>query len=328
MRCPICQTELSDGATECPECGCGILPPPPTGTEPKAFVRKDAAPWWPLVLSILGVVAALVVIAIALLPLFGDDDKVATSDATSTATDAPVTSVPPTTVAPTTVPATTAPAVVTASSAPPTTVATTTTVETTTTVVTTTGVATTTSAATATSTTAAVTTTVPATATTNGGAIPVPVVVASAAATCVAEPSVDSRGNPITFDPVNVIDENPDTAWRCPGAARNVGILLTLAEPTDLTFVGAVPGYLSTDPYLGTDRWTQNRRVLVARWACLSGSGATVAEVQQLFDDRRSIQYLEVDGFTGCAQVVFEILETSPPGNRDYTAVSQLSLLG
>lgn len=102
MRCPICSSELREGATTCDECGCGILPPPPTGVEPTAFAREDAAPRWPLILSIIGVVAALGVIAVALFPVFKDDE---TSVATAT-TGSPST-VAVTTVAPETTPAST-----------------------------------------------------------------------------------------------------------------------------------------------------------------------------------------------------------------------------
>ena len=33
-------------------------------------------------------------------------------------------------------------------------------------------------------------------------------------------------------------------------------------------------------------------------------------------------------GFTGCAKIVFEILDSSPSGSRDYTAVSEIGIYG
>ena len=50
-------------------------------------------------------------------------------------------------------------------------------------------------------------------------------------------------------------------------------------------------------------------------------------------DDARMLlayaaQYLTVEGFTGCAKVVFEILDSSSSGGRDFTAISEVEVLG
>lgn len=333
MRCPICSSPLVEGATTCQQCGCGVLPPPPSGSEPTPFVRQQATPRWPLILSIVGVVAALAVIAVALLPLVGDDDddEVSTSPSATTLADAPAS----------TAPATTEPALA-SSAAPPTTA-------TPTTATPTTSDAPATTDARATSTTAGPTTTRPAptssvavasTVPTPGtasstsapsttvGAFPDRVAIAQAQATCTAPNSTDSRGNRISFDPLLTIDEVPETAWRCEGAAINEALLFTLVAPSDITIVGALPGYAGADPFNGTDRFEQNRRVLQARWACLAADGSETATVDQTFADRRDAQYVTVEGFTDCAEVLFEILESSRSGGRDFTAVSEIELLG
>jgi hypothetical protein len=36
---------------------------------------------------------------------------------------------------------------------------------------------------------------------------------------------------------------------------------------------------------------------------------------------------MPVDGFSACSKIVFEIVESSPPGVRDYTAISELGTL-
>lgn len=322
MRCPICSSPLAEGATTCPQCGCGVLPPPAAGTEPSPFVRKETTPRWPLVLSVLGVVAALVVIAVALYPLVDDGDDVATvagSDPTTTVAGATTAvAVASSPVATTGAPVTTA-ADATSTAAPVTSTATTTAAPSTT------GArATTTVAATS---TVASTTTVGST-TTTAVTFPDVVAVALVEATCTAPDSTDSRGNPVTFNPLLTIDGAPDTAWRCEGASINEALVFTLVEPSDLEIVGALPGYAGADPFNGTDRFDQNRRVQLARWACLGADGSPVASVQQRFTDERDLQYVTVEGFVGCEQVLFEILESSRSGGRDYTAVSEVELLG
>ncbi len=329
MRCPICSSPLAETAKTCPQCGCGVLPPPPTGTEPRSFVSKVASPRWPLILSVIGVIAAIAVIAVALLPLLDDDnDEVSTTPAASTlpvgsdsaappvsSTEAPVaTSSPATTVATSVAPRSTA--APTSTEAPTSSAATT--VK---------PAPTTTSASTSTS-PPPTSTSGPTTSTTTSGVFPARVTPKQAQATCTAPDSTDSQGNRIVFNPVLTIDGAPETAWRCEGPSINQALLYTLETPIDLTIVGAIPGYAGSDPFNGTDRFDQNRRVERGRWACLSADGQQVASIEQSFANDRQTQYLTVAGFHACAQVLFEILESSASGGRDYTAVSEIELYG
>jgi len=314
MRCPICSSPLREGATKCDECGCGILPPPPSGVEPTPFARAASAPKWPLVLSIVGVVAALAVIAVALLPLFDNNDDTTVSTATSVtdasgaaaSTSAPLSSSDSAsgeaTSAPTTVPATTSPS----TSSP-----------------------TTTSASSGSSSSSSAPSTTAAAASTSAGPVfPAPAIVAVVEATCTAPDSTDSRGNRITFNPLLTVDGVPDTAWRCPGDSIHEALLYTLARPSDISAVAAIPGYAGADPFNGSDRFDQNRRVLKARWACFDATGKETASVEQTFTNERRMQGTTVTNFKQCAKVVFEVLDSSAPGNRDYTAVSEIGIYG
>ncbi len=325
MRCPVCSSPLREGAVKCDECGCGILPPPPAGTEPTPFVRPATTPKWPLILSIVGVIAAVAVIAVALLPLFGDDDD---DDVVQTATTALTDGTDAE--ASTSVPSATTVATTEATAATDATATSTTEGTSTTTGSTSTTEAEPTTTVERTSTTAGGSTSTASTApsTTVGAAFPSPVSVSLVEATCTAPDSTDSRGNPITFNPLLTIDGRDDTAWRCPGASIRQALVYTLARPADVSAVAALPGYAGEDPFNGIDRFDQNRRVTRARWGCLSATGADVASVEQVFDDRRSMQGLTLTGFDDCAKVVFEILDTTAPGNRDYAAVSEIGIYG
>jgi hypothetical protein len=83
MRCPVCGSELIVNSEECPACRSRILPPPagvPQGAV--AYIDDAEAPSrWPLIASILGVIASLVVIVIAVRPfLDGDPSELNTTD--------------------------------------------------------------------------------------------------------------------------------------------------------------------------------------------------------------------------------------------------------
>jgi hypothetical protein len=83
MRCPVCGSELLADSTECPACRSRILPPPvgvPQGAV--AYVDDAEAPSrWPLIFSVLGILAALAVIFVAVRPfLDGDPSELAKND--------------------------------------------------------------------------------------------------------------------------------------------------------------------------------------------------------------------------------------------------------
>ena len=335
MRCPICSHSLEPGTTTCPECGTGILPPPAAGVEPTPFVRSQSAPRWPLVLSIIGIVAALVVIAVALLPLLGNDDD---DDAVTTGgTGVSTTSVDDGTTVAATESTVTSESTVTNSSAtstggPSTSPAPSTSTSDATS--STSGTSTSPSNTPTSTSNGAMSTTAATTSTSAGGtttttiSFPSPLVVAQVEASCVASDSTDSRGNPITFNPLLTIDGNPATAWRCDGDAVHQALVYSLATPGDVTVVGAIPGWAGRDPFLGTDRFDQNRRVSAARWSCLDAGGREVGSAEQDFADRPTAQYLPVSGFVDCAKVVFEVLDSTSSGGRDFTALSEVEVLG
>jgi hypothetical protein len=120
MRCPVCGSELIVNSQECPACRSRILPPPPGVPQGAvAYVDDaDAPSRWPLIFSILGAVASLVVIVIAVRPFLDGDPSELLADEQSVVTeldlsDLVTTTVPillPTTVAETVVPDPAAPA--------------------------------------------------------------------------------------------------------------------------------------------------------------------------------------------------------------------------
>jgi hypothetical protein len=89
---------------------------------------------------------------------------------------------------------------------------------------------------------------------------------AGAEASATAPDSVDDAGNRVDYDPANVLDGDPSTAWRVEGSGRGEMVAIELPAPARVTEVGLIPGYAKTDPTTGKDRFGENRRVRQVRW--------------------------------------------------------------
>ncbi|WP_395660023.1 NADase-type glycan-binding domain-containing protein, partial [Nocardioides sp.] len=142
-----------------------------------------------------------------------------------------------------------------------------------------------------------------------------------------APPNQDTAGNRTTYDAANLLDGVPETCWRMPGDGTGGEVTVTLPGRTHLRSVGIVNGYAKTARDAQgreLDWYHGNRRVLAVEW--VFDDGTTVA---QDLDDTTAVQSVDVDVTT--ATVVLRLVEVSPPGtgpaSRDYTAVSEISLV-
>uniref|UniRef100_UPI001878392A NADase-type glycan-binding domain-containing protein n=1 Tax=Nocardioides lijunqiniae TaxID=2760832 RepID=UPI001878392A len=151
---------------------------------------------------------------------------------------------------------------------------------------------------------------------------------ASAKVPATAPPNTDVEGNLVRFEARNMLDGVPTTCWRMPGDGTGRTITITLDAPTTLTRVGMVNGYAkSSQSGRRTLNWYQgNRRVLVAEWTFDDGT-----TVEQSFGESRELQMVDVDAVT-TSTVTLRLVDVSSPGDgrarRDYTAISDLSLVG
>lgn len=147
----------------------------------------------------------------------------------------------------------------------------------------------------------------------------------STGASCVADYSRDSTGLPVGYGPDNTVDGDAATAWRCPGSARGVRLVLRYTVPVTVRAVGMIPGYAKIDPVDGTDRYPQNRRVGLVRWTF--DDGTSVRQRLDTDSSRRDFQSVRVPATT-TSTVTVTILSTSSPGSRDYTAISEIGVYG
>jgi hypothetical protein len=172
------------------------------------------------------------------------------------------------------------------------------------------------------------TTTVPPTAapaTTAPGASTVPpapaVVKATVAASAQTGPAQNGCGQTTSYDASNVQDGDPSTAWRTQGDGTGQSLQFTLPASTHLTQVGLIPGYDKIDNCTAADRFAQMRRVTGVRWTFADGS-----TVDQKLTGDRTMQLMPINVVT--TTVTMEILGTTPPGELDFTPVSEVQLIG
>ncbi|WP_220454649.1 hypothetical protein, partial [Bordetella avium] len=61
-----------------------------------------------------------------------------------------------------------------------------------------------------------------------------------------------------------VVDDKPETAWRCNGSGEGQQITLTLPHPSRIVGVGMINGYAKV--FGNVDLYPQYRRVRTVRW--------------------------------------------------------------
>ena len=135
-----------------------------------------------------------------------------------------------------------------------------------------------------------------------------------------APDSQDAAGNVVTFDAVNAVDGDPTTAWRVPGNGVGDYLVLTFDRPVHVDAIAMIPGYAKVDPFDGSDRFTQNRRVSSAQFAFSDGQILSFA-----YADEPQPQVADIGLDT--TQVTMQITATTT-AQRDFTAVSELQVYG
>lgn len=137
-----------------------------------------------------------------------------------------------------------------------------------------------------------------------------------------APSGIDSQGNTVTYEPSNVVDGQLDTTWRVPGNGVGQFLLLEFNNPMRINEVRIVPGYAKIDPFDGTDRFLQSRRVRRVRLEFSDGSSTEAPLTEQ-----PELQPIPVEPVvTDFVRVV--ILETTEHGGRDFTAISEIEVIG
>ncbi|MDR7253831.1 hypothetical protein J2X46_002821 [Nocardioides sp. BE266] len=139
-----------------------------------------------------------------------------------------------------------------------------------------------------------------------------------------APPTQDFDGNTVAYEASQMGDGNPATTWRMAGDATGQSITISLAEPGVINRVGLINGYAKQ--VAGVNWYPNNRRILSATWAFDDGTTA-----EQTFAERPTMQLLKVPPVKA-STVTLTITSVTPPGSgplgRDYTAISEVTLVG
>ena len=141
-------------------------------------------------------------------------------------------------------------------------------------------------------------------------------------------PGQDLGGNPVSYPPANMLDEDLATAYRIPGDASGETVVFTLPEEAEISEVGLVNGYAKKDSSgsRAVDWYALNRKILKVEW--VFDDGTTVAQ------DLRAepvLQTIAVDKVR-TSTISLRILEVSAPGagamSKNVTAISDVLLRG
>jgi hypothetical protein len=143
-------------------------------------------------------------------------------------------------------------------------------------------------------------------------------------ATVSSPDNTDATGATVTFGPDNVLDRDPETAWRFPGAGMGRQVTMQFADPVLLSEIGVIPGYAVAEA--GVDQFSLNRRISRLRLEYTNGS-----QEISLNPDQRTLQPVALDAPVATQFLRVTILETTEPAavdGRDFTAISELRPFG
>ncbi|GAB3453877.1 hypothetical protein GCM10027519_07120 [Kineococcus endophyticus] len=152
-----------------------------------------------------------------------------------------------------------------------------------------------------------------------------PVVPARAKAPSTAPDSADAGGRTTSYAVANVLDGRPSTAWRAEGDASGETLVFTFDAPVRLTQAGLVNGFAKVDPYDGSDRYEQGRRITAVTWTFRTANGPVTVQ-QSLRDGDRRMQTTGVAPVE-VTEVDLTIDRTTRPGaggRFDRTAISDV----
>ena len=146
-----------------------------------------------------------------------------------------------------------------------------------------------------------------------------------ATASCVSDPAVGSRHELVRYDAKYVVDDKPETAWRCNGSGEGQQITLTLPHPSRIVGVGMINGYAKV--FGNVDLYPQYRRVRTVRWTMPDGTWFN----QDFTDDDQDLQKVMIAPRTVKGDITLTIIASTQPGSlgeptRDSVLISSVQL--
>lgn len=135
-------------------------------------------------------------------------------------------------------------------------------------------------------------------------------------------PGFDACRQTTTYEPQQMFDGNPTTAWRTAGDGTGRNITINLGGETLVTSAGLLNGLAKVDSCDGTDRYFDQRRVTSVVWSFDDGT-----TVSQTFDpSTKTVQSIDISAVT--TRVALQITGTTPAGARDFTPIAEIEIVG
>jgi hypothetical protein len=136
-------------------------------------------------------------------------------------------------------------------------------------------------------------------------------------ASSTALPGVDACREPTQYPAKNVVDGNPESAWRTEGDGLGETMQFDFDGDVHIERIGLIPGFSKVDPCDGINRFPQNRVIERVLFTFDDGSSTTATYLPE-----PRLQWIDLSKST--SHVIIEIMDTSPPGGRDFTAISEV----
>jgi hypothetical protein len=136
-------------------------------------------------------------------------------------------------------------------------------------------------------------------------------------ASSTALPGEDGCGEPTQYPAKNVADGNPESAWRTEGDGLGETMQFDFDGDVHIERIGLIPGFSKVDPCDGINRFPQNRVIERVLFTFDDGSSTTATYLPE-----PRLQWIDLSKST--SHVIIEIMDTSPPGGRDFTAISEV----
>ncbi len=99
-----------------------------------------------------------------------------------------------------------------------------------------------------------------------------PLTIDRASASCTAPSAGVAHKHRVSYAAGNVLDTNPRTVWRCNARVVGQQLVLTLPRRSEVVLVGLVPGYATTSPGSGRNRYVQDNPITRVSWTFDDGT--------------------------------------------------------
>lgn len=135
-----------------------------------------------------------------------------------------------------------------------------------------------------------------------------------------ATATLEPRTPGTSYAATNATDDAPETAWCTADDGSGEEITLTFANDALVAAVGVIPGYAKIDSRSGVDRFIGNRRVSTLTVEMDGAKAESFA-----FEDRRELQWAQIDASSASRSVTIHIDETHGP---EDTCISEIVVRG